>query len=395
MPAIAPPAVDPDVEGMRVALSLADADEREAVGDALRWLGAEVVRDGAQVGIGAPSGSEKMRWLRVDVPGGLLRPLAPHAIRHALLEILVGFGIAGTGFGVILAIVGRAAAPEHRSMALGIATAAGSAGQIVVPPIAAALLEVMSWQSVFLIFAVAVLATLALLPFLRGAEAPATKAELEESLGTVLLRAAKDPSYTLLFLGFFSCGYQLGFITAHFPAFVAEVCGPIAPGGLLDSIGISSTSALGGWALAVIGIMNIGGTVLAGKLGGRYPKKYLLSAIYTGRTIFAAAFILVPMTPATVLIFSVGMGALWLATVPLTSGLVAHIWGLRHMGTLYGFIFFSHQLGSFLGIWLGGRLHDLYGSYDAVWWIGVAVGAFSALVHLPIRESRTAAPAPA
>ena len=212
------------------------------------------------------------------------------------------------------------------------------------------------------------------------------KAELEESLGAVLIKAFKDPSYTLIFLGFFSCGYQLAFVTAHFPAYVTEVCGPIEPGSILHGLGITTTSALGAWAIALIGLANVGGTLVAGWLGKHYSKKYLLAGIYTGRTIAAALFILFPMTPWSVIAFSIVMGALWLATVPLTSGLVAHIYGLRYMGTLYGIVFFSHQLGSFVGVWLGGRLYDAYGSYDAVWWIGVAVGAFSAIIHLPIRE---------
>ena len=225
---------------------------------------------------------------------------------------------------------------------------------------------------------------------MRAPEA-ASKAELEESMGQILNKAFRDPSYTLIFLGFFSCGYQLAFVTAHFPAFVTEVCGPIAPGGLLHGMGITTTSALGAAAIALIGLANIGGTLLAGWLGKRYSKKYLLAGLYTLRTIFAAAFIMVPMTPATVLLFALCMGATWLATVPLTSGLIAHIYGLRYMGTLYGIVFFSHQLGSFLGVWLGGEMYDIYGSYTVVWWVGVGVGAFSAIVHLPVKERRLVA----
>lgn len=305
--------------------------------------------------------------------------------QHQLLAILVGFGIAGTGFGVILAIVGRAASAENRSIALGIATAAGSAGQVVGPPFAEALLQIMPWQSVFMVFAGVVLLTLFALPFIRSPQV-ATRAELEESLGTVLIRAFRDPSYALIFLGFFSCGYQLAFITAHFPAFVTELCGPIDPGGMLAGMGITTTSALGAVSIAVIGMFNIVGTVTAGWLGKRYPRKYLLTGIYVGRTVAAAVFILMPVTPTSVLVFSAVMGALWLATVPLTSGLVAHIYGLRYMGTLYGVVFLSHQIGGFLGVWLGGTMYDLTGGYTLVWWIGVGVGAFSAIVHLPIRE---------
>jgi predicted MFS family arabinose efflux permease len=238
---------------------------------------------------------------------------------------------------------------------------------------------------VFLIFAAVILLALFALPMLR-APARASRAELEESLGQVLNRAFRDPSYTLIFLGFFSCGYQLGFLTAHFPAFITEMCGAIAPNGALSALGITTTSALGAIAISLIGLANIGGSIMAGWLGKRYTKKYLLAGIYTARTLVSVVFILLPITPASVVIFSLAMGALWLATVPLTSGLVAHIYGLRYMGTLYGFVFLSHQIGSFMGVWLGGKLYDIYGSYTAVWWIGVAVGAFSAIVHLPIRE---------
>jgi MFS family permease len=306
---------------------------------------------------------------------------------HQLLNILIGFGVAGTGFGVILAIIGRAAAPERRSMALGLATAAGSAGQVVGPPLAEALLAVMDWASVFLVFAGLILASLLFLPMIRApARAPARGAGPEEKMGVIVGRAVRDPSFILIFLGFFSCGYQLGFITAHFPAFVTEVCAAIAPGSLIAMLGITTTSALGAVAIAVIGLANIGGTIAAGWLGAHFRKKYLLAQIYVGRTIVAAAFIMAPMTPESVLVFSFLMGAMWLATVPLTSGLVADLWGLRYMGTLYGIVFLSHQIGAFLGVWLGGALYDIVGTYTLVWWVGVGVGAFSALVHLPIRD---------
>jgi MFS family permease len=323
--------------------------------------------------------------------GLVLTSFAVTPLEHQLYAVLVGFGVAGTGFGVILAVVGRASSPANRSMSLAIATAGGSAGQVFGAPLAEWLLTLMPWQSVFMVFAGLILASLMALPFMR---APlASRAELEASMGTILKRALRDPSFTLIFLGFFSCGYQLGFITAHFPAFVTEMCGPIMDGSLLANMGVTTTSALGALAIALIGLANIAGTLTAGWLGNHYPKKYLLAAIYTGRTIIAAWFILVPMTPVTVVVFSVLMGTLWLATVPLTSGLIAHLYGLRYMGTLYGIVFFSHQLGSFLGIWLGGRLYDAYGSYTAVWWVGVGIGAFSAIVHLPVRERVVGQPA--
>ncbi len=348
-------------------------------------------------GIGQPifgAFAEKMGDRKAIILGALtyaaglvLSSFAVTPEAHQLYEILVGFGIAGTGFGVILAVVGRASSDENRSMSLAIATASGSAGQVFGAPVAEYLLGLMNWQMVFLVFAATILATLAFLPLMR-APARASKAELEESMGAILGKAFRDPSYTLIFLGFFSCGYQLGFITAHFPAFVTELCGPISPDGLLHGMGVTSTSALGAIAISLIGVANIAGTLTAGWLGKRYTKKYLLAGIYLGRTIVAAAFIMNPITPATVLLFSVSMGALWLATVPLTSGLIAHIYGLRYMGTLYGIVFFSHQLGSFLGVWLGGRLYDVYGDYTLVWWIGVGIGAFSAIVHLPVREQK-------
>ncbi|QDY69772.1 MFS transporter [Qingshengfaniella alkalisoli] len=346
-------------------------------------------------GIGQPifgAIAEKMSDRKAIVLGALLYAaglvLSSFAVtpeQHQLLEILVGFGVAGTGFGVILAVVGRASSDENRSMTLAIATAAGSAGQVIGAPAAEWLLGMMSWQSVFLVFAAAVLASLLCLPMLRAPEA-ASKAEIEESMTSILGKAFRDPTYTLIFLGFFSCGYQLGFVTAHFPAFVTELCGPIDPGGILATMGISTTSALGAVSISVIGVANIAGTLTAGWLGKFFPRKYLLCVIYTGRTIVAAWFILTPITPASVLIFSAVMGSLWLATVPLTSGIIAYIYGLRYMGTLYGIVFFSHQLGSFLGVWLGGRLYDVTGDYTLVWWIGVGVGAFSAIVHLPVRE---------
>ena len=363
------------------------------------WLRAEfslaIAIQNLAWGIGQPlfgAMAEKIGDRKAIVLGAVIYALglilsagADTPIEHQTYAWLVGFGIAGTGFGVILAVVGRAASDDNRSMALAVVTAAGSAGQIFGAPLAEWLMGMMSWQMVFVVFAAAILSMILTLPFMR-APVQVNRAELEEAMGTILLRAFKDPSYTLIFLGFFSCGYQLAFITAHFPAFVTEMCGPILAGSALHNMGITTTSALGAVAISLIGAANVGGTLLAGWAGKRYSKKYLLAGIYTGRTIIAAIFILMPITPLSVVIFSVAMGSLWLATVPLTSGLIAHIYGLRYMGTLYGIIFFSHQLGSFVGVWLGGRMYDAYGTYTTVWWIGVAVGAFSAIVHLPVRE---------
>ena len=318
--------------------------------------------------------------------GGLL--LSSFAItpgQHQLLEMLVGFGIAGTGFGVILAVVGRAAPGRYRSMSLGIVTAAGSAGQVVGPPLAQHLLDQMPWQSVFVVFSGLIVVSMLAL-FLMKVPAPTPAASSDENLGAVVRRAIKDPTFIFIFLGFFSCGYQLAFITAHFPAFVAEMCAAVEPNSIIHAMGITSTSVLGAVALATIGVFNIMGTLLAGYLGNIHSRKYLLVGIYALRTLVAGLFILYPVTPVTVFAFSVLMGALWLATVPITSGLVAQIYGLRYMGTLYGLVFLSHQIGGFMGVWLGGSLYDLYGNYTLVWWIGVGVGAFSALIHFRVDE---------
>ena len=323
--------------------------------------------------------------------GLVLTTTATSPLAIQLYEVLIGFGIAGTGFGVILAVVGRASKPENRSMSLAIATASGSAGQIVGPTVAVFLLQSMNWQSVFMIFAISIILVLSLLPLMRAPER-APKEELEESRGDILRLAVKDPSYMMIVAGFFSCGYQLAFITAHFPALVTEMSAPIDPLGWCGDLGIETTAALGGFAISVIGGANIIGTLMAGWAGKRFGKKWLLSGIYAGRSIAAAWFILTPITANTVLIFSFAMGFLWLATVPLTSGLVAHIYGIRYMATLYGIVFFSHQVGSFVGVYLGGVLYDMYGSYTTVWWIGIAVGVFSSLIHLPIREEARLSP---
>ena len=303
---------------------------------------------------------------------------------HQLLNIIIGFGIAGSGFGPILAVVGRSASDEKRSLALGITTAAGSAGQVIGPPFAASLLSFMPWSSVFEIFAIISLLTILLVPILKSNTLNTSKKN-EEKLFDTLSKAIKDPTYIMLFLGFFSCGFQLAFITAHFPAFIAESSSPIIQGSLISFV-CSSVEGLGALSMALIGFFNIIGSVAAGALGKKFLKKYLLSIIYTGRTIAAIIFIITPITPISIAIFSIVMGSLWLATVPLTSGIIGYIYGLKYMGTLYGIVFLSHQIGSFVGVWLGGLFYDIYGSYTIVWWVGIGVGAFSAVIHLPIKE---------
>ncbi len=304
---------------------------------------------------------------------------------HQMLNIIIGCGIAGTGFGPILAVVGRSATPEKRSLVLGITTAAGSAGQVLGPPFTSALLNTMTWSSVMVILAIIVLATLICLIAIKP-EYKVNNIEINENLSDVLFKAIKDPTFSMLFLGFFSCGFQLGFITAHFPAFITESCAAIPPNSLIRSLGVNSTSTLGAFSIAVIGLFNIIGAITAGYLGKNFTKKYLLSIIYLGRTLAAIAFILFPITVESVIIFSIVMGGLWLATVPLTSGVIGYIYGMQYMGTLYGIIFLSHQIGSFVGIWLGGSLYDTFGNYNLVWWIGIGVGAFSAIIHLPVKE---------
>jgi len=317
--------------------------------------------------------------------GLILSSYAVTPLAHQFLEILIGFGIAGMGFGVILAVIGRTTSEKNRSLALGIATSAGSLGQIIGPPVIEKLLQQMPWQDVFMVLAVIVMASMVLLPMIKS-KTPTAMQGNDLSMSEVLGKALKDPSFAMIFLGFFSCGFQIAFITAHFPAYIAEMCSAIPQNSVLRSMGIASTSSLGAFSIAIIGTANLVGTITAGALGSRFSKKSLLSLIYLGRTIAAALFIMIPMTPDSVVIFSIVMGSLWLATVPLTSGLVGHIYGMKFMGTLYGIVFFSHQLGGFLGVWLGGLFYDQFGNYDLVWWVGIGVGAFSAIIHLPVRE---------
>ena len=244
------------------------------------------------------------------------------------------------------------------------------------------LLSMMTWQWVFVVFSVLIVTSLLALPLMRSPEA-VTRTELEESMGEVLGRAFRDPTYTLIFLGFFSCGYQLAFITAHFPAFVTEACGAILPGGVLHSMGITTTSALGAVAISLVGLANIAGTLTAGWAGKRYSRKYLLSGHLHGTHDYCRRLHIDPDDARNrdpVLGLHGGAVA---GNGAADQWLIAHIYGLRYMGTLYGIVFFSHQLGSFLGVWLGGRMYDIYGSYTVVWWIGIGVGLFSAIVHLP------------
>ena len=369
--------IENEFQWLRVEFSLAIAIQN------LGWgIGAPIF--GA---LGEKFGDKKMIIVGAlcYVSGLIVSTFAQSPLTHQFLELLIGFGIAGTGMGMILAVVGRASSEKNRSMALGIVTAAGSVGQMVGAPLAQTLVDLYGWKQVFIIFAFSIIIVMFAVPLLKETKI-STKKEIEVSLKKVLGNAFKDPNFSMIFLGFFACGYQLAFVSAHFPALVTEMCSAISPSSLLHYIGISTTSSLGALAIAIIGFSNIFGTIYAGWLGQRFPKKYLLAIVYTLRTLIGLIFIILPITPTSVVLFSFFMGSLWLATVPLTSGLIAHIYGLRYMGTLYGLVFLSHQLGSFLGVWMGGKLYDATGDYTLVWWIGVGVSAFSALIHLPIKE---------
>ena len=369
--------IENEFQWLRVEFSLAIAIQN------LGWgIGAPIF--GA---LGEKFGDKKMIIVGAlcYVSGLIVSTFAQSPLTHQFLELLIGFGIAGTGMGMILAVVGRASSEKNRSMALGIVTAAGSVGQMVGAPLAQILVDLYGWKQVFIIFALSIILVMFAVPLLKETKI-STKKEIEVSLKKVLGNAFKDPNFSMIFLGFFACGYQLAFVSAHFPALVTEMCSTISPSSLLHYIGISTTSSLGALAIAIIGFSNIFGTIYAGWLGQRFPKKYLLAIVYTLRTLIGLIFIILPITPTSVVLFSFFMGSLWLATVPLTSGLIAHIYGLRYMGTLYGLVFLSHQLGSFLGVWMGGKLYDATGDYTLVWWIGVGVSAFSALIHLPIKE---------
>ncbi len=290
--------------------------------------------------------------------------------------ILVGVGLSGTSFGVILAVIGRSVPAHRRSLFLGIGSAGGSAGQLFIVPLGQAFLSSYGWMTTMMLLAGIVIATLPLAGVLTGkrsavAAARATKAAVEQTLGEALYEAKSHRSFIYLTTGFFVCGFQLAFITTHLPAFIVDH---------------GAAASLAATALAVIGFTNIIGSYGAGVLGGRLAKKNVLSAIYVLRSLVITVFILAPINDISILLFAGSMGVLWLSTVPLTSGLVADMFGVRYMATLFGIVFLSHQLGGFLGAWLGGYLFDITGSYDVVWWLSVALGLMSAAFHLPIDE---------
>lgn len=292
--------------------------------------------------------------------------------QHMGAGVLVGMGVAGTAFGLVLAVVGRASTSKSRSANLGLVSALGSLGQVAMPLAASVLIEVYDWRVMLAVMTALLLPMILCIPMLK-AQPPgdAPMQSTTETMGEIMRAAFSSSSYLLLTLGFFVCGFHVAFIAVHFPAFVTEQCGD--PG-------------LGLQALSIVGMMNVIGTLVAGQLGSWFPKNYVLSAIYALRALVILAFISFPVTPTTVILFAIAIGPLWLSTVPLTSGLVAGMFGPRHMATLYGFVFLSHQLGSFAGIYLGGYFYDVYGSYDIVWVAGIVLGVMSAIAHLPVRE---------
>jgi MFS family permease len=291
--------------------------------------------------------------------------------------VLLGMAQAGTTYAIVYGVIGRNVAAEKRSWAMGITAAAGSFGQFLMVPIEGGLIGSVGWQNALFVLGLTALLIVPLAFGLRETKRvePATQ---QQSIGAALREAIGDRSFKLLTAGYFVCGFQLAFIGVHMPSYLKDR-------GLTP--GVATT------ALALIGLFNVFGTYVAGSLGGRLPKRYLLSAIYTLRSLAIVAFVLAPLTPWSVYLFASAMGFLWLSTVPLTNGIVAEIFGVRYLSMLGGFVFLSHQVGSFLGVWLGGRLYDATGSYDVVWWIAIALGVFAAVVNLPIRERAILRPA--
>ncbi len=286
---------------------------------------------------------------------------------------VLSLGLSGTAFAVVLAAIGRAHAPEKRSMALGIGSAAGSFGQFAMAPTGQWLIESTDWSTALMIYAGLMLIALPCALALAGKmDRTSSAAEPLQSLGAALAEAARHRGYWLLTLGFFVCGFHVAFIATHMPGFVASCNLP---------------PEVGAWSLAIIGLFNVIGTLGAGALGSRYKKPYLLSFIYAARAAVIIVFVLVPPTSVSVLVFSGAMGLLWLSTVPLTSGLVAQVFGPRYMSTLFGVVFLSHQVGAFFGAWLGGVVFDATGNFDLIWYISAGLGVLAAVLNWPIRDT--------
>jgi MFS family permease len=306
------------------------------------------------------------------------------ALLHISAGVLIGFGLAGCSFTIVLAAFGKLVPEQWRSLAFGAGTAAGSFGQFLFSPLAVALMGEFGWQAALLIFSAMMLLVLPLSLVLTtpAASSTAAGAAAPQSLRHALGEALAHRSYILLVLGFFTCGFQLQFITVHLPAYLVDR-------------GLSAQ--IGGWTIAVIGLFNIVGSVYSGWLGDRMPKRYILSVIYFARAAAILVFIAFPVTPLSSVMFGAAMGLLWLSTVPPTNALVALMFGTRWLAMLAGFAFFSHQVGGFLGVWLGGIVFESTGSYHAIWWLSILFGVLSAVINLPIVEKpvQRLAPAPA
>jgi len=287
-------------------------------------------------------------------------------------QALCGLGAAGCGTAVVLGAVGRTVKVENRTLSLGIVMAAGSFGQFAVVPFTGYLIEVVSWSQslVYLSFFASIMIIFSFALNFSGKSA-SSKAGSTQTINEALKEAFQNKSFNLLTLGFFVCGFHVTFVAVHLPAFIEDENLPFW---------------VGGWALALIGLFNIVGTLYFGYLGDRLSKKNLLALLYSLRSLLFLVFIFLPKTELTVLLFACVLGILWLSTVPLTSGIITVVFGPYYMSMLYGIAFLSHQVGSFLGSWLGGRLFDIYGSYELMWWISVALGFISAIMHMPIKE---------
>jgi MFS family permease len=287
--------------------------------------------------------------------------------------VIIGTAQAGTTYAVIYGVIGRNVPAERRSWAMGVAAAAGSFGQFLMVPVEGLLISQMGWQTALVILAAA---AMLIIPLAWGLREPALNApgqvKRDQTIAQALKEAFKYPSFQLLMAGYFVCGFQVVFIGVHMPSYLKDH-------GLAPQVA--------SYALALIGLFNVFGTYIAGTLGQKMAKKKILAFIYAARSVAIVLFLLAPLTPTSVYIFSSVMGLLWLSTVPPTNAAVAQIFGISHLSMLSGFIFFSHQIGSFMGVWLGGYLYDKTGSYDIVWYLAIALGVFAALVNLPVRES--------
>jgi len=300
--------------------------------------------------------------------------LSPTGLLFTLTAgVLIGAAQAGTTYAVIYGVIGRNISADKRSWAMGVAAAAGSFGQFLMVPTEGFLISALGWQTALLVLGGAVLLIVPMALGLRESSfdggAPAKR---DQSIGQALREALKYPSFQMLMAGYFVCGFQVVFIGVHMPSYLKDK-------------GLSPQVA--GYALALIGLFNVFGTYAAGVLGQKIAKRKILATIYFSRAVVIAVFIAAPLSPASVYIFSSLMGLLWLSTIPPTNAVVAQIFGIQHMSMLSGFIFFSHQIGSFMGVWLGGFLYDRTGSYDIVWYIAIALGVLAALVNLPVRET--------